>query len=355
MEESAEKVYGRLTEAVHIAGYSLERAIKEFDWLLENDRWKICGNRFDDINDFLATISLSEFKLSIEQRKSIAKKLAELRASQRATAKALGVSQMTVHGDLKNEQNFSLPGNKVNEYQDLENVNEQNFSLPSSITRTGSEVVNLADKKKRNDKSRKTPDLKKVRVTEGLRQGDFREVLQDIPNSSVSLILTDPPYGKNYLTLWRDLGRFAARVLADNGILISYAGQMYLTEMIAMLSESLDYWWCGMVSFGTGGNLTPLGNPVRKVINQCKPILMFVKKRCGYDRVFRDLIIGAGKEKDCHNWQQSLKDAITIIEQFSNEGDLVVDPFAGSNTTGLACQQTNRKYMGAEILEWMTQ
>jgi len=56
----------------------------------------------------------------------------------------LGVSQVTVHLDLKNEQNFSLPGNKVNEYQDLENVNEQNFSLPSSITRTGSEVVKLA-------------------------------------------------------------------------------------------------------------------------------------------------------------------------------------------------------------------
>jgi len=63
------------------------------------------------------------------------------------------VSYGTIQLDLKNDKNLSLPKNKVNEYQPLENVSDKNLSLPSSITRSGSEVVKLADKKKRNDKS----------------------------------------------------------------------------------------------------------------------------------------------------------------------------------------------------------
>jgi IS30 family transposase len=48
---------------------------------------------------------LHEFKISSEKRKKLAKKLAELQASQRATAKALGVGHMTINKDLKSVQN----------------------------------------------------------------------------------------------------------------------------------------------------------------------------------------------------------------------------------------------------------
>ena len=39
------------------------------------------------------------------------------------------------------------------------------------------------------------------------------------------------------------------------------------------------------------------------------------------------------------------------IDIFSKEGDLVLDPFAGSGTTGLVCEEMNRKYIGIEISE----
>jgi len=98
--EKPDTVHGRLLEAAHIAGYTFERVFKELDWLLEDSRWKIVSNGFEDIDDFLATIGLSEFKIAIPQRKRLAKKLDDLRATQRATAKALGVNEITIARDL---------------------------------------------------------------------------------------------------------------------------------------------------------------------------------------------------------------------------------------------------------------
>ena len=38
------KAYGRLTEGLHIAGYTFERACTNLEWLLEEDRFQRCGN-----------------------------------------------------------------------------------------------------------------------------------------------------------------------------------------------------------------------------------------------------------------------------------------------------------------------
>ena len=50
-----------------------------------------------------------------------------------------------------------------------------------------------------------------------------------------------------------------------------------------------------------------------------------------------------------HPWQQRLSDAVYIIEHFSDEGDLVLDPFVGSGTTPRAARVTNRGFIGYEI------
>ena len=63
MNEKPDAMHGRLLEAVHISGYSFERACKELEWLLEENRWKQCGKGFDNIDDFLLTIDFSDFKI----------------------------------------------------------------------------------------------------------------------------------------------------------------------------------------------------------------------------------------------------------------------------------------------------
>jgi hypothetical protein len=197
------------------------------------------------------------------------------------------------------------------------------------------------------DKARKTAKLKNSLFE--VRRGDFREVLGDV--ESVSLILTDPPYPKDALPLWRDLGKWAADALADDGILVAYSGQLYLPQVLNNLSESLEYWWCGAVVHKGTGNLTPLSHPVRKVINCWKPLVMFYKKGgVGFERTFKDLVEGVGPQKTDHNWQQPVEEAKMIINAFTNPGDLVVDPFAGSGGFCKAAHDLGRIAVGAEIL-----
>lgn len=100
MSEAPNTVHGRLLESVHLSGYSFERACGELEWLLDKDRWKEVAGGYDDVDAFLSTIDFSEFRIAIEQRKKLAKRLAAIQASQRATAKVLGVSDETVARDL---------------------------------------------------------------------------------------------------------------------------------------------------------------------------------------------------------------------------------------------------------------
>lgn len=199
-----------------------------------------------------------------------------------------------------------------------------------------------------DDKARKTAKLKSSKFD--VRRGDFREVLADIEGAS--LVLTDPPYPKEFLPLWKELGKWASKALADDGLLVAYSGQMFLPEVLNLLGEHLDFWWCGAVVHKGTGNLTPLGNPVRKVVNKWKPLVMFMKRGgVGFQRTFEDMIDGAGKQKSDHNWQQHEAEAAMLVEAFTKPGELVVDPFAGSGGFCKAAHDLGRTAVGAEILE----
>jgi len=236
------------------------------------------------------------------------------------------------------------------QWDKLKVVAENKPELLDQIKPDGISLNKAFNKARGNtDENRKSPVIT-AQYDVGIKYGDFRDSLNDIPPKSVKAILTDPPYGKEYLPLWSDLGTFASRVLREDGILIAYSGQMYLPEVIFALKEHLDWWWlCGLIHEGSG-NLTPLGQPVRKVINQFKPILLFVPKGGGVDVVFHDFIPGHGKDKSKHNWQQPSSEAKEILQIFCKAGDLVVDPFAGSGAVGQAALDLQLQFIGAEIL-----
>lgn len=215
--------------------------------------------------------------------------------------------------------------------------------------RTVSTIVKNADKlhSRDDDKARKTAKSKGTTLFD-LRKGDFRKVLKDV--TGIKLILTDPPYGRKHLSLWSELAKWASSSLAEDGILIAYSGQMYLPEVLSRLSQDLNYWWTSAVVHKGAGNLTPLGSPVRKVKNQWKPLVMFYPPNgTGFEGTFSDLVLGTGSQKTEHNWQQPVAEAATIIERFTNKGDLVVDPFAGSGGFCKAASDLGRQAIGAEI------
>lgn len=264
------------------------------------------------------------------ERRKFVLQLRQEGKSIRQIAERARVSVGTVHGDLSTVQNRTV-------------------GLPDRIVGKDGRS-RPAHKPNYNDKVRKEPVLLD-QFDVDIRQGDFREVLSDIEPKSVKVILTDPPYGKKYLPLWEDLGKFASRVLRPDGVLIAYSGQFYLPQVMTMLGEYLQWWWlCGVKHKGSG-NLTPLGQPVRKVINQFKPLLVYIPKDgTGVDVVFRDLVDGTGAEKAKHNWQQPISEAKEVLERFCPDGGLVVDPFAGSGAFGVAARELGFPFIGAEIL-----
>ena len=184
--------------------------------------------------------------------------------------------------------------------------------------------------------------------------GDFRELIKKVPANSVDLILTDPPYPKEFLPLWESMAKEAARVLKPSGFFVAYSGQFYLPEIFAFLGKHLTYYWTGFIYFDKGFN-----NQVfpRFISNKGKPILIYckppLKKQSDW---FEDVLISPPKpEKESHEWQQALEPFIRLAEIFSKPGGQVLEPFMGSGTTVEACLKTKRNIIAFEIEEKLCQ
>ncbi len=175
---------------------------------------------------------------------------------------------------------------------------------------------------------------------------DFRDL--QIPADSADLVFTDPPYAKEYLPLWSDLGEFAARVLKPGRLLVAYTGQYHLPEVLSRLGEHLDYWWLYAVTHQ--GAFTQIRS--RRTNCGWKPLVVFKKRGEGAPHGWpSDLVREEKREKDRHKWQQSEAEAAYWIEALCPEGGLVVDPLMGSGTAAVAAVKHDRSFIGIEIDE----
>ncbi len=149
MGEKPDTVHGRLLEATHISGYSFERACNELKWLLDDDRWKQCGKGYEQIDQFLASINFKEFKIAIEQRKFLVNKMTIMRATQKAIATTLGVSEITIARDKgKPRGTTNVEKNKIKSIEDKELETEDMTNVvPKIVTKSGAEIIEIAEKK----------------------------------------------------------------------------------------------------------------------------------------------------------------------------------------------------------------
>jgi len=153
--------------------------------------------------------------------------------------------------------------------------------------------------------------------------GDFRDLVLTLPDNSVDLILTDPPYGRQFRPLWEDLAREAARVLKPGAFLVAYSGQHGLPEILSALASHLDYFWMGFLLH----RVCPRREEVC-VVNAGKPLPIFFKPpRRMPAQWFTDVVRGVGPEKSLDPWQEPVAEARHLITTFSRRGDLVLDPF----------------------------
>ena len=179
-----------------------------------------------------------------------------------------------------------------------------------------------------------------------LLQGDFRDVGDSIPDASVDLIITDPPYLTEYLEVHRPLGAFAARVLKPGASLLCMTSCYHLPIVLASIGEQLKYQWT--LAFVMGGRGALIDS--RRVRTRFKPVLWFVKGRYAGGTAL-DVIPSIGKDKRFHHWGQSEAGFDYLVEHFSKPGDTVLDPFLGGGTSAAVALKAGRKFIGIDIDE----
>jgi hypothetical protein len=210
----------------------------------------------------------------------------------------------------------------------------------------GNVVKKVADQKAASDEIAKVAGQVNMENL-GVLEGDMREKGKLIPNNSVQLIFTDPPYQECDIPLYGDLAEFAARALIPGGICLALCGKPFLDRIIAYMTPHLSWKYLWEIQHSGGmGYYHAL-----RVYNACKAVVMFVKPPLKvWWKKMPDLIKGEGPEKHLHKWQQGLGESRRFIENFSHPDKPVVDPFLGSGTYGVAARQLGRKFIGIEIV-----
>lgn len=218
-----------------------------------------------------------------------------------------------------------------------------------------------------------------------LMHGDCLELMGQIPDGSVDMILCDLPYGTtackwDSVIPFEPLWAHYKRVIKKNGAIVLTASQPFTSALV--MSNSKEYkhrWVWDKVKPGTGLNakFSPLKS-VEDVIVFCNgkltynPQKLVKKHRCVKINASNGEAFGGGRVERMHDnkGEGYPKEIITIsnadqtmrvhptqkpvalmeylIRTYTNEGETVMDNCMGSGTTGVACVNTNRNFIGIE-------
>lgn len=226
-----------------------------------------------------------------------------------------------------------------------------------------------------------------------LMHGDCLEMMKNIPAKSVDMILCDLPYGTTackwdivipFDELWKEYNR----IIKDNGAICLFGSEPFSSKLRMSNLSYYKYDWIWRKPRGTG-HLNAKKQPLRDVEN----ISVFYKKQCVYNPQFSKgepysalkggktsrvsergittygkFMNGADYRNDndgfrypkqviefgvvergtVHPTQKPVALLQYLIKTYTNEGDKVLDNCMGSGSTGIACLNTNRDFIGIE-------
>ena len=223
-----------------------------------------------------------------------------------------------------------------------------------------------------------------------LFNNDCFNVFPQIGDKSVDMILCDLPYGTTackwdtilpFDKLWEQY----ERIIKDNGAIVLTASQPFTSVLVASNLKMFKYDWVWEKSRPTG-----VLNAKRQPLRIKEDVLVFYKKKSVYNpqgliKVNKYVGTGGTKSnkignatgkisqtesgkylqeygnypnniiriksegKTIHPTQKPIALMEYLIKTYTNENELVLDNCFGSNTTGVACKNLNRKYIGIEM------
>lgn len=227
-----------------------------------------------------------------------------------------------------------------------------------------------------------------------LMQGDCLELMKRIPDGSVDMILCDLPYGTTackwdtiipFEPLWEQYNR----IIKDNGAIVLFGRQPFLSDLIS--SNRKNFRFEIIWNKKTGTDFAQANN---KPITVHENIAVFYKKKPNYNRIDdtgfapysdkrtqrKSSELGAkgcttripiedrttrtpttirtffpdnrkGKGSSLHPTQKPVALLEWLVKSYTNEGETVLDNCMGSGSTGVACVNTGRKFIGMELEE----
>jgi site-specific DNA-methyltransferase (adenine-specific) len=196
-----------------------------------------------------------------------------------------------------------------------------------------------------------------------LLQGDCLEVMKDIPDGSVDMVLADIPYGEvnQRSSGLRKLDRGNADVCEiDLSAMVSEAvrvcsGSFYVfcgTEQVSSLISSFkDHKLTTRLCAWEKSNPSPM-NGTKLWLSGLEFCVFARKPKATFNehcqKALRKYPVGRSK---IHPTEKPVKLMQRLVEASSNEGDIVLDFTMGSGTTGVACVNTGRDFIGIELDE----
>lgn len=252
--------------------------------------------------------------------------------TRKEVAKVAGVSHDTIHKAKKITEKAPEP------------VKEK---LRKGETTINAAYKDIKRKEKESERTKRDQDrvaqLPKDRCR--LIHGNFGVVLPDLEKKA-DAIITDPPYSFEHLPLYEQLARSASTALKEGGSLLVMTGQSYIPEILALMAPHIRYHW--MLAY-----LTPGGQSVqlwqRNVNTFWKPVLWFVNGDYK-GKWIGDVAKSAVNDNDkrFHGWGQSETGMADLVERVTEVGDMIIDPFMGAGTTGLAALALDRQFIGID-------
>lgn len=167
---------------------------------------------------------------------------------------------------------------------------------------------------------------------------DCFDIMPKIEDGSVDLILTDPPYGlgfrgqswDNEVPCWIEV----AKLKSDNIVFTTAPLNIYDYP-------KPDWIGCWYRPASNSRNLS--GG-----FNHWSPIMIYSKKKIMVDCINLHAISNSQEKHYFHPSPKPIKLFEWILKTFTNEGDLILDPFSGSGTLAIACINTRRNYICIE-------